>query len=1661
METKKILGLDIGTNSIGGALITLPAKFNDYGTQGSIDWIGSRIIPFDFEYTKAYEKGQNGSPQVKTPAANRRTTRGSRRLKHRYKQRRNRLIAVFKILGWVEEDFPLDNSQHIKNTISENGGRFQFKMKDWLPFSEATIGEATTQLGVAGKTNANGNPIIPEDWIIYYLRKKALSEIITVKELARLIYMLNQRRGFKSSRKDLKEIELLGVDEFFKLKKQIDAKQIVEYSEGTGAEKKTRYVSSTIVESVTPKSEERDAKGKLTFIVAAADKRIQPWEVKRKEKPDWQGKEVKLLVEQRINRKGEVKQDSDPKLPEEDDWNLIMISLDNEINKSGKHVGEFFWDKLVEHSLKQEVFKIRQNVVRREKYEEELKAIWEKQLELREKNGKAEELLNTSKLHFIAETLYRNNTVKQKQLHKKGLYHILSKDIIYYQRDLKSQKGSISECRYERRKGKEKNENGEWIETGTYGLKCAPKSSPTFQEFRIWQDVHNIRIFENERIEDGKVMIDVDVTQIYLPDEKKDLLFDLFDSQSEITEDKIFRKLNSISGENKLNGEQFRINLFANRDNKLKGNETKDRFRKLFKKHGWEKEGEKLLSHAEDFYNLWHILYSISSSDLQKSQKGIRKALKGKFSHMPENIVEALTNMEEFKKEYASYSALAIRKLLTLLRCGKHWHWEDIEAILIKTPGSPITENEKISLSDRVDDIIKNGWERDTKVDKRTGEIIERKHFTNRSQFSGLPVWMAGYVVYGRHSERENTEKYGMEDIDGINIRDLLEPGSLRNPLAEGVIRETLHLVKDICKAFGQPDEIHIELGRDLKKNSEQRQAIARSNAQNLEEKLRAKKLLSELLNGTFEYTDENEKQVSGTFFKNAKPNPGSPVDIEKFRLYKSCGQFDYNEKERMNQDQVEMEKLFRDGKKERIPTNTEVKKYILWLSQRCRSPYTGKIIPIAKLFDENSYQKEHIIPQSRMKYDSMDNLVMAEAGVNQAKGQKLAVNFIADSNGTCSHAGKTYSLLKYDDYVSHCKTVFKGKKLKNLLATVPPDDFIERQINDTRYIGRKLGELLYPFTTKKNRLANQHTNDIVFTIGSITSDLKSNWGLNKVWKQLIKSRFERLQKITGNTYIQPNESDKNDIDFNVREIPDFDSKRIDHRHHALDALIIAATTWEHIRYLNTLNAADSNEDKKNYFYTLCKGKVRDFKLPWNTFAKDAKAKLEETVVTFKSKNKLITRPYNRYLKWIKKQNGELQKLALKQKANSKWMAVRKSLFKIPQGIVWIKEKKEVAVKKAFRIQIERMQVEHDKEKRRFAPYIYDQAVRPFMKQIIEKTIEATGMALHQTKELLAAVEKEYLRKNKIDGSFMIGGQPYNKIRVALFTPYKAKRVAVDKSFDHEKIILNIPNSEGLPIAKIMHEHLADYESKKLGVESFDWKQRLETQKQLKKTKTEQSGNEKKVEKLLKEALSEAYSEEGLEKLAKKNGNKPIRRITVLDGELKDEHRDNLFGNKYMETDAGAIAHFVIYENEETKERSGFISIPAHKVVERLKKGLPVADKRDGFKTIVLQPNDLVYVPTDEEWERLRHGDENAIDWSNRKALSNRIYKMVSADDAFFIHHHISRPIIPTVLKGESKTKGEIDWHNKSTKMMDGKTNIAERCIKLHIDRLGNIIHFN
>jgi CRISPR-associated endonuclease Csn1 len=1622
METKmkKVLGLDIGTNSIGAALINLPVKFEDYGKEGAIEWMGSRIIPTDGDYLAKFESGQTAG--VETKAASRRVKRGARRLKHRYKLRRTRLIKVFKALGWLPEHFPLDDSKAFKKNVRENDG-LKFSIGDYLPFSENTIAEFEKELGIEGKKSRKkgnrkgGKSIAPEDWIIYYLRKKALTQKVEISELVRIIYMMNQRRGFKSSRKDLKNSVVLPYEDF------IAKKEKEEYGEN-GIE--TQFVSITKIRSVTFKEEKKDRNNKSVnvYTITAEDPRINSWEETRKKQPEWEGKEVTLLVVQKIDKNGNFSSNK-PQVPKEEDWDLCTTALDERINE---HIypGKYFFDELKKAFQENKNFKIRQYPVYRWRYKKELNDIWKKQCELNPDLQKINK--DTAILTRLAEILYptqaKYNMPKLSEFKNNDLLHIIGNDIIYYQRELRSQKNSISECRYEKRKG---------IDGEMYGLKCIPRSSPLFQEFRIWQDIHNIRILEREVKENGKTRLDVDVTHNYIDELIKEKLFELFNAKSLITEKNILELIKEnkpgnniiLDIDRKEKTHSHRINLYANR-NELKGNEALNRYRILFKKA--EFDGENILSDQGLLQKIWHIDYSITSSDEEKSKKGITTAFNNALKNNSQKnyLIDFFCKLPELKKEYGSYSAMAIKKMLPVMRCGKYWREEDITQN-IKERANQIAE--------RLNDINHNIRRLSEIADDDLQKQVLKSFMGKRDIIKELGTYQASYLIYDRHSEKNKVSIESIEEF-GKYIQKEIPNNSLRNPIVEKVVRESMFLVRDIWKEYGAINEIHIELGRDLKNNSEERKKVADTQKNNFNEKQRIKQLLYELLNDKFDqYVDAKDSKPfdgktlieSGIKFK-VRPNPESPADVDKFRIWKSLSK---------NTD-ADWDKKVKD---EKIPTEQQVKKYALWLSQSCRSPYTGKIIPLSKLFDQTQYEIEHIIPRKKLKNDSFNNLVIAEWGVNKAKDNQLAANFIANSNGKCTYGNVEYSLLPYEEYDLYCKETFRSQKAKrkNLLATEVPEDFIQRQLNDTRYIGKKLSELLAPVT--KNDTGSLNENGILFTIGSITSELKNNWGLNAVWKDIVRPRFERLEQITGKQFIIRDENDINKYHFDLRENPNLDLKRIDHRHHALDSLIIAATTREHIRYLNTLNAADTDEELKKFRLTLVKGKIREFKEPWINFTKHAKNKLEEIIVTFKNNNNIISKPSNKYIHGYTEKGKPIK---FEQKENPRWMAVRRSMFKEPLGVKWLKEIKEVSVFDAFKIEVERQLIDKDYEKRKTASYIYDKHARQAIKQIIYQL----GIRLDEKDYLLSEIEKklkkiakpiitEKIRKNGNPVKqtvYTLDGINYEKVSIAHFVRYKTKRMNLNKKEYVEKLTLEKMKKDFPYFSKNENRNSAINNLFLRHINEYD--------------------NDSK----------QAFSAEGLDKLNEKaitdsKIGKPIRAVTRLDGTVEE---GDMFNRAFYEADNGAMAYFIIYENKKTKEREYLEpspSIPMHKAIERLidKPTQGIADEREGYDLIILSPGDTVYVPTHEEANEIRQGYDinEIIKGNNKKKISARGYSVTrfSKNQCYFIKSTISDLIIPY---NKDRKIGEYGSQNYSERS-DDNIKIIDTCIKLKTDRLGNI----
>ena len=85
------------------------------------------------------------------------------------------------------------------------------------------------------------------------------------------------------------------------------------------------------------------------------------------------------------------------------------------------------------------------------------------------------------------------------------------------------------------------------------------------------------------------------------------------------------------------------------------------------------------------------------------------------------------------------------------------------------------------------------------------------------------------------------------------------------------------------------------------------------------------------------------------------------------------------------------------------------------------------------------------------------------------------------------------------------------------------PDQFIERQLNDSRYISKLIKSLLSNIVRDEGEEEATSKNVIVCT-GSITDRLKKDWGINDVWNKLILPRFIRFERNYGKQSLYDNQ---------------------------------------------------------------------------------------------------------------------------------------------------------------------------------------------------------------------------------------------------------------------------------------------------------------------------------------------------------------------------------------------------------------------------------------------------------------------------------------------------------------------------------------------------------
>jgi len=244
-------------------------------------------------------------------------------------------------------------------------------------------------------------------------------------------------------------------------------------------------------------------------------------------------------------------------------------------------------------------------------------------------------------------------------------------------------------------------------------------------------------------------------------------------------------------------------------------------------------------------------------------------------------------------------------------------------------------------------------------------------------------------------------------------------------------------------------------------------------------------------------------------------------------------------------------------------PRPHEIEKVLLAQECNWRCPYTNEQITMGNLLgDSPRFDIEHIIPFSRSFDNSFANKTLCEANYNRnVKKNRTPYEAAAENEFSAMidrvkrNFGGDYADTKLDRF--------------NLREVRSDTDFIEdfstSQLNDTRYASRLAGEYLgqlYGSDWRKH---------IQIAKGGTTKYLRDAWELNRI-------------------------------------LSDSGTKnRADHRHHAVDAIVVALTTPLTVKSLSDANKR-APEHRRYSFYNM--------PMPWETFQQDVQRAIENIVVS-------------------------------------------------------------------------------------------------------------------------------------------------------------------------------------------------------------------------------------------------------------------------------------------------------------------------------------------------------------------------------------------------------------------------------------------------------------
>ncbi|MEE0917078.1 MAG: type II CRISPR RNA-guided endonuclease Cas9, partial [Bacteroidales bacterium] len=1059
---KKILGLDLGTNSIGWAVVN---EAENETEQSSIIKIGVRVNPLTTDELNDFEKGKSiTTNSVRTEK------RSARRNLQRYKLRKEALIKILKNNNFITDD----------TILSEQGNKTTFET--------------------------------------YSLRAKAVEQEITLTEFARVLLMLNKKRGYKSSRKakstdegqlidgmsiakELYErdltpgqyvLELLKnkvkhTPDFYRSDLQSEFDKIWEYQK--------QYYSELFTDELKEQLKGKN-KGQTwticqkAFNIEGVQRSVKGFEQKIE---NYQWRANSLKEQMTLEQLTIVFQEINNQLNSSSNYLGNISDRSKELYFNHQTVGQYLYEKLSQDSH----YSTKNKVFYRQDYLDEFETLWETQ----------------SKYH-------------------KELTDELKKEIrdviIFYQRSLKSQKGLLSICELEGREV-EIEKNGKKI-TKIIGPRVSPKSSPIFQESKIWQILNNVQIEGNVIPNLQQDLFGAAAGFKYgkrpLTQEEKQILFAELNIKEKLTSSQVLQIL-EMKGDYKLNYKEIEGNktraLFFKafqeiielsgheiEFTKKKAHKIEEELKEIFVALGFSPEILTLKTdltkeeikdqqiEKQAYYKLWHLLYSFEGdSSKLGNEKLIQKLME--LCNMPKEYATILSNIT-FSLDYGSLSTRATLKILPFLKQGFMY-----------------------------------------------SEACEK----------------AGY----KHSKHSLTK----EEIENKILKDSLSQlpkNSLRNPVVEKILNQMINVVNSLVEEYGKPDEIRIELARELKKSAQERYELTKAVNSSKKDHERIVKILQE------------------TPFNIVHP---SRNDIIRYKLYEELESVGY------------------------------------------KTLYTNTYIPKEKLFSKE-FDIEHIIPQALMFDDSFANKTLEKRDANIEKGKMTAYDYVLEKRGEfgieeyCKSVETLFSNGKIGKNKKR-NLLMKGNEIPNgfIERDLRDSQYIAKKAKEI------LGSVVKVVNTTTGSVTDRLREDwqLINIMQELNWDKYEKCGQTECYKNRDGNVIRKINNWTKRNDHRHHAMDALTIAFTkssyIQYLNNLNARIEKSTDDYIDLDTVEISKLNKKDRTNVIYAIEKKE-----LYRDSHGKLRFYPpMPLDEFRAEAKKHLESTLISIKAKNKVVTRNTN------------------------------------------------------------------------------------------------------------------------------------------------------------------------------------------------------------------------------------------------------------------------------------------------------------------------------------------------------------------------------------------------------------------------------------------------